>query len=397
MDVVRVCSELVKIKSENPPGDTKEAAQYIASLLECLGVRSDITEGAPGHCNVISREQNRALMLSGHVDVVPAMEEGWDIPPYAGVVDDTYVHGRGSTDMKGGCAAILSAVARAMDEGCGEVPVALAFVCDEEGGGRYGMRYLIEKQLIHPCDALIAEPTPAFAPSVGQKGICRFEVEFTGTPGHSSLFPVVGDSAIMQAFSFLSWMDTLHGRVYPQTPAMEELIAHSIAISDMQEGQGGYDLSPIFRQIMYNPGLISGGERVNIVAQKCRLTMDLRLPWGCDCDEVLGEVYGHLPVSARVTPITKANASLTDPESFLVRSACDAIGAVYGVSSRPMVQWAASDARALRKAGFRAIEYGPGELCGLHGLNERVRIDQLRSVEEIYFRLIHTYGQRFGF
>ncbi|HJK54869.1 MAG TPA: M20/M25/M40 family metallo-hydrolase, partial [Methanocorpusculum sp.] len=149
MDVVRICSELVKIKSENPPGDTTEVAQYIASLLDGLGIRSDITEGAPGHCNVVSREQNRALMLSGHMDVVPAMEEGWDIPPYAGVIDDTYVHGRGSTDMKGGCAAILTAVERAVNE-CSESPVSLAFVCDEEGGGRYGTRYLIEKRLIHP-------------------------------------------------------------------------------------------------------------------------------------------------------------------------------------------------------------------------------------------------------
>ena len=396
MDVVHICSELVKIKSENPPGDTTEAAQYIASLLEGLGIRSDITEGFPGHCNAISREQNRALMLSGHMDVVPAMEEGWDIPPYAGVVDDTYVHGRGSTDMKGGCAAILTAVERAIDD-CGEIPVSLAFVCDEEGGGSYGTRYLIEKQLIHPCDALIAEPTPAFAPSVGQKGICRFEVEFTGTPGHSSLFPVVGESAIMQAFSFLAWIDVLHNRVYPQSPALEELIEHSIAISDMQEEREGHELSPIFRQIMYNPGLISGGERVNIVAQKCRLTMDLRLPWGCDCDEILGEIYGHLPSSAKITPLTKANASLTDPESFLVQSTANAISSVYHVASKPMVQWAASDARALRKAGFRAIEYGPGELCGLHGLNERVRIDQLRSVEEIYYRLINTYREKFGF
>lgn len=396
MDVVRICSELVKIKSENPPGDTTEVAQYIASLLEGLGIRSDITEGSPGHCNVISREQNRALMLSGHMDVVPAMEEGWDIPPYAGVVDDTYVHGRGSTDMKGGCAAILTAVERAMDD-CGEIPVSLAFVCDEEGGGRCGTRYLIEKQLIHPCDVLIAEPTPAFAPSVGQKGICRFEVEFTGTPGHSSLFPVVGESAIMQAFSFLAWIDTLHNRIYPQSPALEELIEHSIAISDMQEGQGSHELSPIFRQIMYNPGLISGGERVNIVAQKCRLTMDLRFPWGCNYDDILGEIYGNLPSSAKITPITKANASLTDTESFLVQSTARAISSVYNVASKPMVQWAASDARALRKAGFRAIEYGPGELCGLHGLNERVRIDQLRSVEEIYYRLINMYREEYGF
>jgi succinyl-diaminopimelate desuccinylase len=386
----------VKIKSENPPGNTTDVAQYIASLLEGLGVRSDITEGAPGHCNVISRVQNRALMFSGHMDVVPAMDDGWDILPYAGVVDDAYVHGRGSTDMKGGCAAILTALERAMDD-FGEMPVALAFVCDEEGGERYGTRYLIEKRLIHPCDVLIAEPTHMFAPSIGQKGICRFEVEFTGIPGHSSLFPVVGESAIIQAFSFLTWMSILRDRIYPQSPALEELIEHSIAISDTQREPGGCDLSPIFRQIMYNPGLISGGERVNIVAQKCYLTMDIRLPWGCDCDDLFDEISRQLPISAKITLITKTNASLTDPMSFLVQSTVSAISSVCSVASKPMVQWAASDARMLRKAGFRAIEYGPGELFGLHGLNERVKIEQLRSSEEIYYRLINTYWEKYGF
>jgi succinyl-diaminopimelate desuccinylase len=192
-------------------------------------------------------------------------------------------------------------------------------------------------------------------------------------------------------------MDILHDRIYPQSPTLEELIEHSIAISDTRGEQGGYDLSPIFRQIMYNPGLISGGERVNIVAQRCRLTMDLRLPWGCDCDDILGEISGQLPFSAKVKLITKTNASLTDPKSFLVQSTANAISSVYNVASRPMVQWAASDARMLRKAGFRAIEYGPGELYGLHGLNERVRIEQLRSSEEIYYRLINIYWKEYGF
>ena len=114
----------------------------------------------------------------------------------------------------------------------------------------------------------------------------------------------------MQAVSFIGWMDELHKRVYPQSEELEQLIQHSISISDAQQGQ---DLAPIFRQIMYNPGLISGGERVNIVAQKCLLTMDMRLPWGCDCETVLGEICDQVPVSAKETPSTKVHASMTDP------------------------------------------------------------------------------------
>lgn len=394
MDVTEICSELVKIRSENPPGDTSEVAEYISVLLDSLGIRSDITEGAPGHCNVISREQNRMLMLSGHIDVVPAMDEGWDIPPYSGHIDESYVHGRGSTDMKGGCAAILTAVERAVDDG-DEVPVSLSFVCDEEGGGAAGIRYLIQKQMIHPCDVLIAEPTPAFAPAIGQKGICRYTVSFTGVPGHSSLYPLVGDSAVMQAVEFVNWIkDEVHERVFQQPEKIEEIIRHSVEVSNFKSDK---DMTKLFRQIMYNPGLIMGGERSNIVAQKCSLTMDMRLPWGCDSDGLMQEIYDHIPESAKLSPIATANASLTDPDSFLVQSCCEAITKVYNVPSAPMVQWAASDARALRKAGFRAIEYGPGELDLLHGLNERVSVSQLRNAEEIYYRLINTYRERYGF
>lgn len=387
MNVAKLCSDLIKIRSDNPPGDTREVAEYIRSVMEGIGIPSTITNGPNGHDNVISTSQKGRLLLSGHIDVVPALNDGWTYPPYSGKIDETWVYGRGATDMKGGCAAILSAVARAKDAG-DELPVSLAFVCDEEGGGKYGTRYLLEKNLIHPCDVLIAEPTPAHAPAVGQKGVCRFDVEFAGTPGHSSLYPLFGESAVTQAMDFLAWMKKLHSRVYQQTAEMEELIEHSIQIT----GEGNTaDYGPIFRQIMYNPGVISGGERVNIVAQKCSLMMDMRLPWGCDCDEVLDEICSHIPKSAVLTPKTKANASLTASNSFLVQKTCDAIGEVYGVTSRPMVQWAASDARALRLAGFRALEYGPGDLSTMHGLNERVMIDQLKKCEDIYFHLIQSY------
>ena len=389
MNAAKLCSELIQIRSENPPGDTSEIAEYILSFMEGIGIAGTITSGPEGHDNVISKDQTGRILLSGHIDVVPAMNQGWTHDPYSGKIDDTFVHGRGATDMKGGCAAILSAMERSQNAG-DDLSVSLAFVCDEEGGGRYGTRYLLEKNLIHPCDVLIAEPTPAHAPAIGQKGICRFDLEFVGTPGHSSLYPIVGDSAVMQAMDFLSWMGELHKREYPQTKEMEELIESSIKI--VEEGTNtDTNFGPIFRQIMYNPGVISGGERVNIVAQKCCLMMDMRLPWGADCDEVLNEICDHIPKSAVLTPRTKANASITPTDSFLVQKACEAISGVYGINSQPMVQWAASDARALRLAGFRAIEYGPGELETMHGQNERVRIEQLNNCEEIYFRLIQNY------
>lgn len=388
MDVSKICSELVKIKSENPPGETKEVAEYIRGLLENLGIETILTTGENDHVNVISKNQSEKLLLSGHIDVVPAMDEGWDNPPFSGKIDDTYVYGRGATDMKGGCASVLSAVEKILDEGVCDIP-SLAFVCDEEGGGRYGMRYLIEKKCIKPCDCILAEPTPAKSPCIGQKGVLRFDIDFRGQPGHSSLYPIVGTSAVVKALEFISKIDELGKRVY-ECPQIDDIIKNSAEISNELYNT---DLTPVFRQIMYNPGIIAGGERVNIVAQKCSLSMDMRPPWGADCDEIIDEIRGFLPEGADLCVKTKSNASITSKDSFLVKTTCNAIGKVYGIESKPMVQWAASDARALRIAGFNAIEYGPGELDCMHGLNERVRRSQLEACAEIYADIIRSYGE----
>ncbi|MDO5845111.1 MAG: ArgE/DapE family deacylase [Methanocorpusculum sp.] len=386
MDVSKICSDLVKIKSENPPGITKGVAEYIYNFMESVGVPSELIECPNGHTNVISKDQSKKLLLAGHIDVVPAIDEGWDIPPFSGKIDETFVHGRGSTDMKGGCSSILAAVEKIA--GSGEELPSLAFVCDEEGGGKYGMRHLLDKKLIHQCDCLIAEPTPAKAPCIGQKGVCRFDVEFNGEPGHSSLYPVLGISAVTQAMDFIHCVDKIHERVY-NVPEIDRIIENSIDVSNELYGA---DLTPVFKHIMYNPGIISGGERVNIVAQKCSLSMDMRLPWGADCDNIINEIRGVLPKSAKLNVLTEANASITTPDSFLVKTTCDAVGRVYKIESKPMVQWAASDARALRIAGFNAIEYGPGELDCMHGLNERVRRTQLENCVEIYENVIRSYN-----
>ena len=78
------------------------------------------------------------------MDVVPALPDDWTYPPYSGRIDDTVVHGRGSTDMKGGCAALLCALQKVLNDGI-EPPVDIAFVCDEEGNGDFGMEYLVHR------------------------------------------------------------------------------------------------------------------------------------------------------------------------------------------------------------------------------------------------------------
>ena len=389
MDVSRICSELVAIRSENPPGRTGEVIEYIRTFLDTLGIGSVITENDTEHYNLITRGSGTRLLLCGHVDVVPALDEGWTCPPFSGSVHEGYVWGRGATDMKGGCASLLCACGMLVEQG-GELPATLAFVCDEETGGENGMRHLLEKKMLKPMDCLIAEPSPARHPSIGQKGLCRLGMKFLGTPAHGSLFPAVGVSAIMEAMSLLEYVKGLHEQEYPVDDRIKEIIDRSSNV--LEEEFRIHNVSKVLKKLMYNPGVICGGEKSNVVAQHCELDLELRVPWGCS---ISGLIEG-IKSQARHATITSEeihDPSITDPACRLVKVTCNEIERVQGGTVFPIVQWAASDARHLRSCGFNVIEYGPGEVSTLHAVNERVTIDSLNKAAQVYLGIMTAYAK----
>lgn len=219
--------------------------------------------------------------------MVPAGVDGWTHDPFSGVIEDGFVWGRGSTDMKGGCAAVLAALERVLDEPdeqsgsgketgpgglsmpdersrsdkrsrCDELPISVAFVCDEENGRVDGVQYLLQEKAIIPCDCLVAEPTPCLNPSVGQKGLCRFQATFQGTPGHGSLYPFAGVNAIVKASSFIQRIMKVTEKEYAPEEMMSELIGNSEdAIAQIFPDA---DVARLLTRITCNPGVITGGE-----------------------------------------------------------------------------------------------------------------------------------------
>ncbi len=387
MDVSRICSELVRLRSENPPGDTRIVIEYLSSVLNDLGVRSTQVEGEKGHWNLISFPSPGNLLCCGHVDVVPAREEGWSRDPFSGEIDEGFVWGRGSSDMKGGCAVLLCALERLLNDG-GEPEVNLAFVCDEETGGSSGIRYLLAQGYIPPCDCLIAEPTPPLSPSVGQKGLCRLDIEFDGVPGHASLHPLAGRSAIMDAVRFIEHLEELHQREYQIGGELGLLIDRSGEV--LESIFRVQRISDVLTRITFNPGVIRGGEKVNIVAQQCHLELDLRIPWGCKAEALIEEIRQSVP-HGRVRIVDSSDPTLTPIQTEVVRVLCAEIERLFQRPVQPIVQWAASDAKFLRKAGCRVAQYGPGDLTTLHGVNERVPIHALESAVDVYAGVMRQY------
>ena len=388
MHVSRICSDLVKIRSENPPGRTDEVIEYIRVFLEGLGIRSRVSGNAEGMCNLVTRGTKKHLLLSGHVDVVPARDAAWKYPPFSGKIDKKFVHGRGSTDMKGGCASILSACETLVNTGH-ELPATLVFVCDEETGGENGTRRLLADGTLTPCDCLIAEPTPSRHPAIGQKGLCRLELEFTGVPAHGSLYPAVGVSAIMEAVALIEYVDKLHKKDYTVSPGLEEILASSAEVLKKEFNLKG--VRDILRHMTYNPGTIRGGEKANVVAEHCVLELEMRVPWGCAIPDLKSSIMAHAK-NAKILLEESHDPSMTDPASTLVTTTCEEVRKVWGGTVYPFVQWAASDARHLRLHGFNVLEYGPGEITSLHAVNERVTIESLENAALVYRGVMERYA-----
>ena len=387
MDVSRICADLVKIKSENPPGRTTGAVEYIRDLFEKMGIRSEVSGNENGECNIVTSGTGTGLLLCGHLDVVPAREDGWKFPPFSGVIEEGFVWGRGSTDMKGGCASILGACESLIGQDI-PLPATIAFVCDEERGGDHGIRKLIQEKLISPCDCVIAEPSPSRNPCIGQKGLCRLEMEFSGTPAHGSLYPAVGESAIMSAMSLLEQVKLMHERNYPVDDQLRDIIERSSGVLSKEFDVPG--VSDILKKITFNPGIISGGEKSNVVAQHCRLELEFRIPFGCSISDLIKEIREYAPRGTIISQVTH-EPSMTDPSSPIVTTTCREVAKIYGGEVFPIVQWAASDARHLRKAGFNTVEYGPGVISTLHAVNERVSIDSLEKASSIYQGIMRAY------
>lgn len=388
MDVATLCSEMVRIRSENPPGNTDEVIRYLQDFTEQLDLNTRIVRSRGGRHSLVTSKPGGRLLLCGHVDVVPALPDRWRHDPFAGEIDGGIVWGRGATDMKGGCAALLMACKEFIDSGR-ELPADLAFVCDEETSGTYGIRRLLDRKCLVPCDTVIAEPTPALSPNIGQKGLLRLCCTFHGEPGHGSLYPVKGVSAVMEAFSLMEFMRSLHEREYdPGDPALARIIAWSSEI--LGELFGLDESRAVLTRVMFNPGKIRGGEKANIVAQQCSLELDLRVPWGCSLADLLHEIRNHAP-RADVAVTNMSEPSITPPGSNLVTRLLEEIEKVHLRPARPIVQWAASDARYLRKAGFSVVEYGPGEIRTLHAIDEHVTIASLENAVKVYRGMLGRY------
>lgn len=199
-EAVADLQSLIRFITVNPPGDEGPAAAYVIERLEEAGLSPTALE-CEGRPNVVVRLEGDgslpggALLLAGHLDVVPVEEEFWTHPPFGAVIDGDYLYGRGAIDMKAMVTMCLTVIRQLAIH---DVPlgrdIIFAVVSDEETGCWHGSRYLVEE---HPelvtAECMLGEfgafsmdvRGKRFYPiQVGEKGTCRIELEASGDPGH---------------------------------------------------------------------------------------------------------------------------------------------------------------------------------------------------------------------
>jgi succinyl-diaminopimelate desuccinylase len=398
-ELIDLAQRLIKIPSENPPGDTSEISAFVADYLRAHDWEPHWYEPSRGAVSLVATAAGgcgRHVILCGHSDTVPAGDHSaWSFPPFCGDVVDGEVRGRGASDMKGGLAAMLFA-ARLVRGVLPSLPgpLTLAVVADEETGGAQGAAWLLEQGVVRGDACLIGEPSPALHPTVGQKGSCWLEISVAGRAAHGSTAPVGGDNAIVTASRVVLALQEVWQMEVRLPPEVEPLVRSSVEWM-RKAGQGEY--VQLLDHVSVNVGLIQGGRKINMVPDHCVLHVDCRLPFGVGPEDLLRKVRALLadrvPGADRVEVklLRGGRANFTAPGEPVVRAVLDAIRLVKGAEPQPILQWASSDARHFRRFGIPTLQYGPARLETIHAVDERVALADLVDTACVYAASLLRY------
>ena len=288
--------------------------------------------------------------------------------------------------MKGGVAGIISAMrllTKVEDSLNGEV--ILTLVPDEETMGVHGTGWILEQNLVKPDACIIAEPTDVPLIDIGQKGAYWGKIKVEGTPIHGSLSPYKGDSAILKACKVMNKMMEITKTRIEQPKDIVEVIESSKPLVEKLIGSEGIGI--ILSSPTLNIGIIKGGEKVNMVPSLCEIEFDIRLPIGFTAKEATAKLEGLLSEFGDMVKLevaTSINPNYTSPTAPIVQMTKANVKEALGKNPDIFVQWASSDARHFRLRDIDTVHYGPAIIEGIHGLDEKVRVDDIITATKVY-------------
>jgi acetylornithine deacetylase/succinyl-diaminopimelate desuccinylase-like protein len=409
----RIARDLIRFDTTNHGGGRSngedDAAQYVEAHLRGLGLEPRMYSSAPGRTSVIARVEGRdasrgALVVHGHLDVVPADPANWSVDPFAGEIRDGMLWGRGAVDMKDMDAMMLTSLGDVL--GSGRQPerdLVIAYFADEENGGVYGAHWMVDE---HPeefagATEAISEVggysvdlhgTRAYLLQTGEKAILWIKLIARGTAAHGSR--VMRDNAITKLAEAVS---AIGRREWPlqlttTTDALLDEIARITGADRTQVGPdqlvlstgsaSGFLLATL--RATSNPTLLEAGYKHNVIPDRAEALVDIRTLPG-DEDRVLAEVQALVGDDIEIEVVHR-DVGLENPFSgHLVERMTAALQRHDpGAPVLPYLLSGGTDNKALSKLGitgygFAPLKLGPGLdfPAMFHGVDERVPLDAL--------------------
>jgi len=421
-EVVGLVSALIRFDTSNTgdPATTegeRECAQWVAEQLREVGYEPEYVEsGAPNRGNVFVRlagadPSRGALLIHGHLDVVPAEAADWSVHPFSGAVSDGYVWGRGAVDMKDMCGMML-AVARHFKRS-GVVPprdLVFAFVADEEHGGEYGAQWLVDNRadLFTGVSEAVGEvggfsvtlprrdggERRIYLIETAEKGLLWMRLSARGRAGHGSM--VHEDNAVTAIARAVARLGT-HQFPLVFTDSVKQFLT---AVGE--ETGYGFDLDspdiegavaklgPIARLVgatlrdTANPTMLNAGYKANVIPATAEAVVDCRVLPGRqaaferEVDELIGPDITREWITELPSYETSFDGALVDAmNEALLAMDPDARTVPYMLSG-------GTDAKAFARLGIRCFGFAPLRLppdldfaALFHGVDERVPVDAL--------------------
>lgn len=425
-EVVDLCRDLIRFDTSNYGDDSgpgeRTAAEYVAGKLDEVGLEPTVFESDPGRTSVVARiegsdpSRTDALLIHGHLDVVPADASDWQHDPFSGEIADDCVWGRGAVDMKDMDAMTLSVIRSRLREGrLPSRPVVVAFLADEEAGGVKGSHWAVDHRPelfdgvteaiseVGGYSLTVSDDHRLYLIETAQKGIDWFRLTVEGTAGHGSMIndanAVTELSEAVARLGRYEWPTRL-------TPAVREFLAaasdaYGVELDPDDPDQLLKTLGSIGRIVggtlrnTTSPTMLKAGYKHNVIPGRAEAYVDGRyLPgfedeYEATLDEILGP---NVKREALVHDI----ALQTTFDGPLVAAMAEALKAEdEGAQAVPYCLSAGTDAKAFSTLGIRCFGFAPLRLppeldfAGMfHGVDERVPLAGLRFGARVLDRFL---------
>ena len=414
-EAVELCRDLIRFASVNDgtgrgKGE-REAAEYVADKLAEVGLAPEVFESATNRTSVVARVEGEdrtrpALLIHGHLDVVPAEPKQWTYDPFAGEIADGALWGRGAIDMLDMDAMTLAVVRDRLRTGRKPArDVVLAFVADEEAGGVFGAQWLVrnQPQLFEGCTEAISE-VGGFSLSVNddlrlylietaQKGMAWMRLTANGTAGHGSMIST--DNAVTNLCEAVARLGAHEFPVHVTKTVrafLDEISgAFGIELDPDDLAATVAKLGPLARIVgatlrnTANPTMLDAGYKHNVIPGSASAMVDGRyLPgyaddWERELDEVLGPDIVREYVHYDIALETEFEGALVEAMSRVLKAEDP------GARTIPYMLSGGTDAKSFSRLGMRCFGFSPLRLpAGLdfsgmfHGVDERVPLESLK-------------------